>query len=505
MRYALVSAAFIVGASAHGLPVAVMGANGVMMPGLSVTDGTPRDCSTNGCGSQADTTILRDREMKQNPLGRTQGNGPVSAQNAIENFMGQGKATASNANNKGVGVEDDLSRLQGVKEKRLAQRTVFIRGLLSGLLGGLGGGGGGGGATAKGQKSNFAQETSIADTAGKGADSGLPTTDDQGNFNVVYRQINQDGAGPLTMECDATSCGTQNDAFQKADIGTNVPGAILGLSTATNTEFGMNCSLPDGMVCKASCGGAQGVCVCRMRNNTPAGPFGGSVAVTQSQGAVKRAVMYRLRKRYQIKRVQPEDVDSENSIETRSLSGGNGSGVQAATADDRSEEALAAADREEEEEDKQLAAQGLGKRAVAAAATADDRSEAALAAADREEEEEDKQLAAQGIGKRSVAATADDRSSEDLAAADREEEEEDKQLAAQGLGKRSVAAAATADDRSNEDLAAADREEEEEDKQLAAQGLAKRFQATADDRSEQALAAADREEEEEDKALEKSS
>ncbi|RCI12503.1 hypothetical protein L249_0600 [Ophiocordyceps polyrhachis-furcata BCC 54312] len=459
MRYAIVSAAFIVGASAHGLPVAVIGANGVMMPGLSVTDGTPRDCSTNGCGSQADTTILRDREMKQNPLGRTQGNGPVSAQNAIENFMGKGKSTLTNQNSKGVGQEDDLSQLQNVKEKRLAQRTIFMRGLLGGLLDGLtgGGGGGGGGAKAQGKKSNFASETSVADTAGKGAESGLPTVNEQNEVEVVYRQINQDGAGPLKMECDATSCGTQNDAFQPADIGTNVPGAILGLSTATNTEFGMKCSLPQGMVCKASCGGAQNVCVCRMRNNTPAGPFGGSFAVTQSQGAVKRAVMYRLRKRYQINRVDREGTDSENSIETRMASRPP---PRLMTDPTRLSPRLISTRKKQ---DQQLAAQGFGKRS--AAATADDRSTEALAAADLAEEKEDQQLAAQGFGKRSVAATTDDRSSEALAAADLDEEKQDQQLAAQGFGKRSVAA--TADDRSSEALAAADLAEEKDDKALA--------------------------------------
>ncbi|RDA95579.1 hypothetical protein CP533_1265 [Ophiocordyceps camponoti-saundersi (nom. inval.)] len=461
MRYAIVSAAFIVGASAHGLPVACMGSNGVMMPGLSVTDGTPRDCSTNGCGSQADTTILRDREMVQNPLGRTQGNGPVNAENAISNFMGGSKSTQSNKNNKGVGQEDDLDKagIKQIKEKRLAQRTIFMRGLLDNLLGGLGGGGGGG-AKAQGQKSNFASETSVADTAGSGAQSGLPTTDDKGNFNVVYRQINQDGAGPLEMECDGTSCGTQNDAFQKADIGTNVPGAVLGLSLATNTEFGMNVSLPQGMVCKASCGGAQGVCICRMRNKTPAGPFGGSCAVTQSQNAIKRAVVYRLKKRYQVKRVDNSNVvdsqdDSENEIDTRSLH----KRTVAATADDRSAEALAEADREEEEDDKQLAAQGLSKRSQA---TADNRSAEDLAQADREEEQEDEQSAAQGLSKRSQA-TADNRSAEDLAEADREEEQEDEQSAAQGVSKRSQA---TADNRSAEDLAEADRQEEQDDEAL---------------------------------------
>ncbi|KAF4592175.1 cell surface protein (Mas1) [Ophiocordyceps camponoti-floridani] len=343
MRYAIVSSALVVGASAHGLLTSVTGANGVTMPGLSVTDGTPRDCSTNGCGSQADTSILRDREMKDMPLGRTQGNGKVDAASAIANFMGTGKSTQSNKGSKGVGQEDDLSGLNKIRQKRLAERDLFIRGLLDGLLGGLGGGGGKGGAKAAGQKNNFAVENSVADSAGIGADKGLPTTDNQGNFNVVYRQINQDGAGPLEMECDATSCGTDNNAFQSGDIQNNVPGAILGLSLATNTEFAMNCSLPQGMVCKASCGGAQNVCVCRMRNNTPAGPFGGSVAVTQSSNAVKRAVAYRLRKRYEIlRREKGTKKTADKDIETNSLE------RRFELASEQSAQELADADNEEE-------------------------------------------------------------------------------------------------------------------------------------------------------------
>ncbi|PFH60731.1 hypothetical protein XA68_10487 [Ophiocordyceps unilateralis] len=411
MRYAIVSAAFIVGASAHGLPVSVKGANDVIMPGLSVTDGTPRDCSSNGCGSQADTTILRDREMQQNPLGRTQGNGPVSAESAIANFMGTNKATQKNSGQSGVGQEDDLTGLDKVKQKRLAERELFVRGLLDNLLGGGGGlFGGGGGDKAKGEKNNFAQETSVADTSGMGAQKGLPTTDEEGNFNVIYRQINQDGAGPLTMECDGSSCGKDNSAFQDADIQNNVPGAIAGLSLATNTEFAMNCSLPQGMVCKAQCGGAQNVCVCRMRNNTPAGPFGGSVALTQSQGAVKRAVAYRLRKRYEVLKRAKASSASSNSLEKRFK-----------IDSDESPEALAQADANEAADDEALE-KGLEKRFKINS----DQSPEAVAQADANEAADDEALE-KGLEKRF--AIYSDQTPEALAQADADEELDDETLA----------------------------------------------------------------------------
>ena len=42
---ALALAALAAHVAAHGLITEVQGANGVNMPGLSVADGTPRDCA----------------------------------------------------------------------------------------------------------------------------------------------------------------------------------------------------------------------------------------------------------------------------------------------------------------------------------------------------------------------------------------------------------------------------------------------------------------------------
>ena len=39
-------AALLAQVSAHGVVTEIQGANGVNMPGLSVADGTPRDCAT---------------------------------------------------------------------------------------------------------------------------------------------------------------------------------------------------------------------------------------------------------------------------------------------------------------------------------------------------------------------------------------------------------------------------------------------------------------------------
>jgi len=287
--------------SAHGVVTEVKGANGVTMPGLTIQDGTPRDCSSNGCGSQADTAIIRDREIasgKAGPLGRTQGNGIVDAAVMVGAFMGQGAAPPANNGASGsVGVEDNI--------QQPGQKRQFLGGLLGGGAGGAGGGAGatgiagllGGG----GDKVNGPPEARVAAAVGQGASGGLPTCADDGTVTMTLRQINQDGAGPFTADVDGTSGGTDEAAMQPATVTQDVPGlGVQGISLATNTEFAMKVQMPAGMTCDATVAGVNNVCVMRVRNGAAAGPFGGSVAFTQGAAARKRAIAYRLKKRMEI-------------------------------------------------------------------------------------------------------------------------------------------------------------------------------------------------------------
>lgn len=60
------------------------------MPGLTVVDGTPRDCPSAGCGAQDDTAIIRANEAgtaKASAMGRTKANGPVTADRMMAIFM----------------------------------------------------------------------------------------------------------------------------------------------------------------------------------------------------------------------------------------------------------------------------------------------------------------------------------------------------------------------------------------------------------------------------------
>ncbi|KAF3047138.1 hypothetical protein E8E12_011432 [Didymella heteroderae] len=280
MRYsiAFAAAALASSVSAHGVITQVQGANGVTMPGLSVIDGTPRDSGNPLSGSEADTSIIRTKEMggKASALGRTQGGGAVDAASAIATFMGTGGAAAGGA-------------------------AANKRGLLDALTGGAGGAGkAGGAASAAGTKTpKGTSETGVAAAAGQGASQGLPTTADDGTITMTFHQVNQDGAGPLTAAIDATSGGTDPAAFQDAKVTQDVPGiGIGGLSAAAVMDFPVKVQMPQGMTCQGSVGGAQNVCIVRMQNAALAGPFGGSAAFTQSTAAKKRAVEYNLRKRH---------------------------------------------------------------------------------------------------------------------------------------------------------------------------------------------------------------
>lgn len=258
---------------AHGVVSAVQGANGVNLPGLSVADGTPRDCASPRCGSEADTSIIRDKELgtsKATALGRTNGGGPVDASKMVSLFMDGASANSS-----------AVVAAREIHEAALARRANLPRAANGGTK------------TPSGTK-----ETAVKAATGMAASAGLPTTQDDGTLQMTFHQVNQDGAGPLTAAIDATSGGTDPAAFKDAQMTQDVPGiGIGGLSGAQTMDFPIAVQMPAGMTCSGSVGGANNVCIARMANSALAGPFGGSVAFTQSAAAKKRAIEYNLAKR----------------------------------------------------------------------------------------------------------------------------------------------------------------------------------------------------------------
>jgi hypothetical protein len=278
----------------------------------------------NACGAQADAGIIRDGEInrgKYGPLGWTQGGGGCNPEAVIGEYMGTGTAPRYTGGRKPTGKIDDfevddevpgnLDRAERggkyhVHARKVSKRQSFLNLPIIGSLG-LGG-----------ERTNYPVETIVGDYAGKGKEHGLPTTDDEGRISLIYRQvgwcviihlrehnqkltcikINQDGSGPLSAAIDATSAGTDSRAFKSAKVIQNVPGdGFVALSLATNTNFLVKVQVPDGMVCEGKVAGLDNVCFVRVRNNALSGPFGGAGFFTQSEGARKRAVAYRLKKR----------------------------------------------------------------------------------------------------------------------------------------------------------------------------------------------------------------
>lgn len=155
-------------------------------------------------------------------LGYTQGNGPVDASIMIANFMGGGqnvKVPVNNGTESATGVEDDLSRLSGGRRTK-RQLSRFLgggagggAGGLGGLFGGGGNGGGGaggiaglfGGGANGGNKNNRGPETMVAATAGAGAQSGLPTADENGVVTMTFRQVCRTSPSPTRLAVFITS------------------------------------------------------------------------------------------------------------------------------------------------------------------------------------------------------------------------------------------------------------------------------------------------------------
>lgn len=166
---------------------------------------------------------------KASALGRTQGGGPVDAAAAIATFMGGAAGGAQTAAGGAAGAR----KAGGAAAAAAANKRGLLDALIGGKAGGKAGGAAAGTKTAKGTT-----EQGVAAAAGSGASSGLPTTADDGTVTMTFHQVNQDGAGPLTAQIDATSGGTDPAAFQDAQVTQDVPGiGIGGLSAAAVMDF----------------------------------------------------------------------------------------------------------------------------------------------------------------------------------------------------------------------------------------------------------------------------
>ncbi|KAI9646934.1 hypothetical protein NHQ30_004934 [Ciborinia camelliae] len=96
-------------------------------------------------------------------------------------------------------------------------------------------------------------------------------------MTVTIHQVNADGAGPYFCDLDETS--NAGVISQNLVVTNNVPG-VNGLSQAKTEDFNITVQMPDNLACT---GGSTGnICTVRCRNNAVAGPFGGCIAVQQT-------------------------------------------------------------------------------------------------------------------------------------------------------------------------------------------------------------------------------
>ncbi|CAG8063335.1 unnamed protein product [Penicillium nalgiovense] len=278
-------------AAAHGLITRIMGANGVEMPGPTVIDGTPRDCPSAVCGGQKDTAVIRDQEMgsiKASALGRTLISGPVDPKRVIMNFMTPNTDTrvhtrhfhqARQLINDAASVVTNAGGAIMKGAQDVADKTPF-GGAIKGAQSAVDDVAGTLPRTESGAVTpSGTVEKGVEGYAGKGSVNGLPSVSDAGVITMTYHQVNQDGAGPLSADIDATSGGTDIKAFKPAKVIQNIPG-VAGFSTSSTMDYEVKVQLPSGMKCSGVVGNTKNVCIMRVRNNAISGPFGGSAAFT---------------------------------------------------------------------------------------------------------------------------------------------------------------------------------------------------------------------------------
>jgi len=117
--------------------------------------------------------------------------------------------------------------------------------------------------------------SATGDLGGQGPSSLPQISTSSGVLNMVYHQINRDGAGPIACSVSADASG---NLYKTMIITTNVPG-INGKSNAENVDFPLVASMPASTKCTGIVGSITNACVVKCQN--PVDPFGSSFIVQQ--------------------------------------------------------------------------------------------------------------------------------------------------------------------------------------------------------------------------------
>ncbi|CAK7214638.1 hypothetical protein SCUCBS95973_002214 [Sporothrix curviconia] len=190
-------------------------------------------------------------------------------------------------NTTGLGIQGGVVPGAGPNSKTEVDTTVFNS--IKAQSNGLG--------KTEGQGKNTVDMVSQAmDLSG----STLPQVSNDGNGSLsgTYHIVTTDGAGPVKAVLDTTGTGNFADGTLM-DVATQVPGTFGEISpngksilrralesmgviakraANVNKDFPVAVSVPAGTTCTGTVNGLSNVCLAKIANSNPAGPFGGVVA-----------------------------------------------------------------------------------------------------------------------------------------------------------------------------------------------------------------------------------
>ncbi|KJR81617.1 cell surface protein [Sporothrix schenckii 1099-18] len=196
-------------------------------------------------------------------------------------------------NTTGLGIQGGVVPGAGRNSKTEVDTTVFSS--IKAQSNGLG--------RTTGQGKNTIDMVSQAQALSGGGD--LPQVSaDNGSLSGVFHIVTTDGAGPLKAVLDTTGTGNFADGALM-DVTTQVPGTFGNISPSgnpirralvamgviakraanVNKDYPVAVAVPAGTTCTGTVNGQSNVCLAKIANSNPAGPFGGVVAFQVANGA----------------------------------------------------------------------------------------------------------------------------------------------------------------------------------------------------------------------------
>lgn len=206
----------------------------------------------------------------------------VSAHGKIAAIQGD-----AGGNTTGIGIQGGVVPGAGSNSKTEVDTTVFNS--IKAQSNGLG--------KTTGQGKNTIDMVSQAQDLSGGGD--LPQVSaSNGSLSGVYHIVTTDGAGPVKAVLDTTGTGNFADGTLM-DVTSQVPGTFGEISPSgksvlrralvamgviskraanVNKDYPVAVAVPAGTTCTGTVNGQSNVCLAKIANSNPAGPFGGVVA-----------------------------------------------------------------------------------------------------------------------------------------------------------------------------------------------------------------------------------